>query len=210
MPIRRDLTAIVASACILLSLSGRLGAADRDARVITPNGSPVWLDPWRALLFFDSPGASVILQNRHSATVTWALRVWVFDSDWRLRGSADYCTSEVLDRNTRRQLFVPLDIRGIAALDRAVVTISVVQSGRAVWTLRESEADQLRSARAAAQGSSAQLTMDSQESQAAWVCPCEAITVGAVCSERCADTGLVTHQATVLPDTGCSASCTCR
>ena len=112
--VHRGLAAACVACCLLvLGVAGGLVAADRDARVITPSGSPIWLDPWRALLF-DSPAVVVMLENRHSAPVTSALRLWMFDAALRLKGSVDYCTIEVLDRNTRGHVFVPLDIADVS------------------------------------------------------------------------------------------------
>ena len=63
MPVRRGLAG-VSAACGLFLLASVAGpiAADRDARVITPSGSPVLLDPLRALLLMpnrDEPFAAL-------------------------------------------------------------------------------------------------------------------------------------------------------
>jgi hypothetical protein len=204
----------VCIACWLaLAFAAGLVAADRDARVITPRGSPVWLDPLRALLF-DSPGVLVILENQHSQPVASALRVWIFDPDLRLKASIDYCAIEQLDRRTRGSVFVPLEVSGITLRDRAVVTIAgagTAGAAHTTWRLRESDAEQLAAARDAAQGSGGQLTLDREDGRdAAWECPCEQATIEASCAERCAYSGPAAHWATRMLNAGCSASCTCR
>ena len=208
--VHRGLAAACVACCLLvLGVAGGLVAADRDARVITPSGSPIWLDPWRALLF-DSPAVVVMLENRHSAPVTSALRLWMFDAALRLKGSVDYCTIEVLERNTRGHVFVPLDIADVSVRDRAVVTVAAVASGHSVWRLRESEAAQLAAARVAANGSPAHLAFEREDGlRDAWNCPCDPRSVEAMCALRCADTGLARHEASRLLNTGCAASCTC-
>jgi hypothetical protein len=185
-------------------------AADRDASVITPSGSPVWLDPVRALLF-DSPAVAVMLENHHTAPVTTALRIWIFDPDLRLRGSTDYCAAETMDRNTRGQVLVPLEIRGVTTRDRAVITLSAVAYDGGTWRMREAEPEQLKVARAVAEGAPAHLAFDREDGGvASWECGCDARAVEARCLDRCAGTGLATHAATRLLVTGCVASCTCR
>ena len=208
MPAGRRLP-VACGVFLLVSLARPL-AADRDARVITPGGSPVWLDPARALLF-DSPAVAVMLENHHTTPVTTALRIWIFDADLRLRGSADYCAAEVMDRNTRGQVLVPLEIPGVTMRDRVVITLSAVGSDRAAWRMREAESGQLKAARAAAQGAPAHLAFEREEGGAAgWECGCDARAVEARCLDHCAGTGLATHAATRLLAAGCLASCTCR
>ena len=210
IPVRPGVAAICAAcgAFLLVSVAGPV-AADRDARVITPSGSPVWLDPLQALLF-DSPGVAVMITNQHSAPVAVALRIWIFTADLRLRGSADYCTTEVTDRNTRGPVFLPLEIAGITVRDRAVVTVSAAGSRQSVWRLREDDAEQLRAARSAARADKARLALVREDGgPGGWECPCDTRVIEARCSERCADTGLATHAATPF-DTSCSSSCTCR
>ena len=205
--------AVSIACCFVLAFAGGLIAGDRDARVITPRGSPVWLDPLRALLF-DSPGVLVILENQHSQPVSSALRVWIFDPDLRLKASIDYCAIDQLDRRTRGSVFVPLEVSGIALRDRAVVTIAgagTAGAANTTWRLRESDAEQLAAARDAAQGSGGQLTLDREDGRdAAWECPCEQATIEASCAERCAYSGPAAHWATRMLNAGCSASCTCR
>jgi hypothetical protein len=185
-------------------------AADRDARVITPRGSPVWLDPLRALLF-DSPGVLVMLENHHSQPVASALRVWIFDADLRLKATVDYCAIDLLDRRRRGSVFVPLGIPGITLRDRAVVIVAAAGSGPTTWRIRESDAEQLLAARAAARGSGAQLTFEREDGgSGAWECPCAPAGLEASCRERCGDTGLAGHEAIRLLNAGCSASCICR
>jgi hypothetical protein len=210
MPVRRGLAA-VSAACGLFLLASVAGpiAADRDARVITPSGSPVLLDPLRALLF-DSPGVAVMLENRHSAPIASALRIWIFDADLRLRGSAEYCTVQAIDRNTRGQVFVPLELAGITVRDHAVVTVSAAGSERSVWRMREGEAEQLDAARSAARGGAAHLGLVRDDDRPGeWECACDARAVEASCIERCADRGLAAHAATPF-EGNCTSSCTCR
>jgi hypothetical protein len=210
MPVRPGLVAICAAcgAFLLASVAGPV-AADRDARVITPSGSPVWLDPLEALLF-DSPGVAVMIANQHSAPVAVALRIWIFNADLRLRGSADYCTTEMTDRNTRGRVFLPLEIPGITVRDRAVVTVSAAGSRQSVWRLREGDAEQLRAARFAARGDPARLTLVREDGRpGGWECTCDPRVIEGRCSERCTDTGLAAHAATPF-ETSCSSSCTCR
>jgi hypothetical protein len=199
------------AACGLFLLAWAAGptAADRDARVITPSGSPVLLDPLRALLF-DSPGVAVMLENRHSAPTASALRIWIFDADLRLRGSADYCTVEAMDRNTRGQVFVPLEFAGITLRDHAVVTVSAAGSDQSVWRMREVEAAQLSAARSAARGGPAHLGLvRDDDTSGRWACACDARAIEASCLDRCADRGLAAH--TVTPfQANCTSSCTCR
>ena len=45
-----------------------LFAADRPARVINPEGSPIWLDPQRTLVF-DAPSLTVMQRNEDSQPV---------------------------------------------------------------------------------------------------------------------------------------------
>jgi hypothetical protein len=196
--------------CLLLVCAAGAAAADRDARVITPRGSPVWLDPFRAL-FFDSPGVLVMLENHHSEPVASALRIWIFDARFRLKASLDYCATEWLDRRTRGSVFVPIEIPGITINDRAVVTVAAAGSAQTAWRAREREAEQLAAARAAAQGSAAHLTFDRDDGgRGAWECPCEPTAIEASCAARCAHSGPAAHWATRMLNAGCSASCTCR
>ena len=127
------LLAVSIACCLVLALAGGVTAADRDARAVTPRGSPVWLDPLRALLF-DSPSVLVILENQHSQPVSTALRVWIFDPDLRLKASVDYCAIEQLDRRTRGSVLVPLEVSGITLRDRAVVTVARAGSAAATCT----------------------------------------------------------------------------
>jgi hypothetical protein len=196
--------------CLVLVVAARPTAADRDADVITPDGSPIWLDPLRAL-FFDSPGVLVMVQNRHSQPVASALRIWIVDARFRLKASVDYCAIEQLGRNTRGSVFVPLEVPGITLRDRVVVTVAAAGSGRAVWRTRQGDADQLAAVRAAAQGWAARLSFERDDNaQDAWSCPCEPPAIEASCTERCADSGVAASEATRLLNVGCLASCTCR
>jgi hypothetical protein len=199
--------------CLVLVFTAEPTAADRDADVITPGGSPIWLDPLRAL-FFDSPGVLVMVQNRHSQPVASALRVWIFDPDLRLKASIDYCASEQLDRRTRGSVFVPLEVSGISLRDRAVITVAGARSAGTdgtTWRIRESDVEQLAAARAAAQGWGGQLTLDREDGgSVAWECPCQPATIEASCAERCSERGPAAHWATRMLNAGCSASCACR
>jgi hypothetical protein len=181
--------------------------------VITPRGSPVWLDPLRALLF-DSPGVLVILENQHSQPVSSALRVWIFHPDLRLKASIDYCAIEQLDRRTRGSVFVPLEVSSITLRDRVVITVAgagTTGMAGATWRIRESEAEQLAAARAAAQGWGGQLTLDREDGRSvAWECPCEPAAIEGSCAERCAERGPAEHWTTRMLNAGCSASCACR
>ncbi len=207
---RCGLASICLACCLVAAQVAGPIAADRDARAITPSGSPAWLDPWRALLF-DNPAVVVMLENRHTAPITSTLRIWLFDSGLRLRGSVDYCTQQVLDRHTRGTVFVPLDIPGVTLQDRAVVTVAAVGSGRTVWRLRQSEAGQLAAARAAAEGSSSHLDVTREDGgPGTWDCPCDPPAAEAACAARCGSGGLASSGAMRLLDMGCSASCTCR
>ena len=121
------------------------GAADRTAGVITPEGSPVWIDPWRATLF-DTPALWVSITNRHSAPVAFTLRVWVFDQSNQLRGTTSWCVSTPVDRSMRGVFHIPLEIRGVTARDRGVVTVESAVGGRVRWALRETPEEQLAAA----------------------------------------------------------------
>jgi hypothetical protein len=143
----------------LVLAPGDLISADRPAIVIAAVGSPVWLDPQRALLF-DSPGISLMVRNEHSEPVNYALRIWIFDDRARLRGTVDYCTGEVLDRSTRGRVFVPLDIRGVSLRDHAVVAVVGAASARRSWRLQQTDSDQLAGAEAAAKALRGQLSFE--------------------------------------------------
>ena len=84
----------------LLACSVALFAADRPARVITPEGSPIWLDPQRTLVF-DAPSLTVMLRNEHSQPVNYALRLWVLDESTHLKGTQDFCTYDALGGHSR-------------------------------------------------------------------------------------------------------------
>jgi hypothetical protein len=134
-------------------------AADRTAGVITPEGSPVWIDPWRATLF-DTPALWVSITNRHSAPVAFTLRVWVFDQSNQLRGTTSWCVSTAVDRSMRGVFHIPLEIRGVTARDRGVVTVESAVGGRVRWALRETPEEQLAAALDNVRGSSGRLSME--------------------------------------------------
>jgi hypothetical protein len=212
MPAPRPVALAVAIGCAVVAAAGvRLAASDRDARVITPDGSPVWLDPTRAILF-DTPTLAIGARNRHSALVTFALRVWVFDSSSKLVGMLDYCAGDALDRDMRGRVLIPVDIRGVTLRDHAVVTVAAASAEGVSWTLHQTAADQLEAARAAARGASGRLTFDRRDRDraGAWTCPCECPRIQATCAERCADTGLAAFTCAPIGGAGCSASCSCK
>jgi hypothetical protein len=202
---------LLSAVLLALLFAGGVGVspADRPARVITPDGSPIWIDP-QFSFFFDSPSLSLMLRNEHSGSINYALRIWIFDDHSRLKGTLDYCTFDALGRDTRGRVFVPL-APGVIIRDRVVVTISAAASGRVRWSLRQNEADQLEAARTAAKDSPGRLSMDRAESGSdAWSCPCECPVVETLCNGRCAATGGATSVCTRTFDGGCAASCTCK
>ena len=200
---------LIACGFVLLGAVGGLVGADRDARVITPEGSPVWLDPWHAYLF-DSPAVVVIVENHHTAAVSGALRVWIFDPGLRLKGSVDYCTTWLLERGTKGRTLVPVEIPGISIRDRAVVAVAAVGSGRLAWTLREDDTAQVSAARAAVEGRPGRLVLVRTESAPQWSCACDPRETDARCEGRCRANGVAAATALLLPDGGCSATCACR
>jgi hypothetical protein len=184
-------------------------AADRPARVLTPRGSPVWLDPHRSLLF-DSPAVAVTRRNVFTAPVDHALRVWVFDERSALKGTQDYCSYETLGRDTRSLVLVPLEIPGVTVRDSAVVAVSAAASGRVAWALGESESVQLEAARAATRGSGGRLSLQRRDaSPAGWECPCNCGLQKTACNERCSSSRAVAA-CTRMIDGGCSATCVCQ
>jgi hypothetical protein len=186
---------------------GDLMSADRAAIVIAPVGSPLWLDPQRAFLF-DSPGISLMVRNEHSEPVSYALRIWIFDDEARLRGTVDYCTREVIDRSTRGRVFVPLDIRGVTLRDRAVVAVVAAASAHRSWRLQQSDSDQLAAALSAAKGLQGRLAFDREDVAVDWHCPCDCAAIQDLCDRRCGTRGVVSGCA-VTRTSACSASCTC-
>ena len=97
------------AAWTLLAAGVALFAADRPARVITPEGSPIWLDPQRTLVF-DAPSLMVMLRNEHSQPVNYALRLWVFDESTQLKGTQDFCTYDAMGGHSRGRTVVPIAI----------------------------------------------------------------------------------------------------
>jgi hypothetical protein len=209
-PVRRLIFLAIGSSVLLIAGSLVFGMADRPAIVITPEGSPVWLDPQRSL-FFDTPSVWVMWRNEYGEAINYAVRIWVFDERSRLKGTLDYCTYDQLGSHTRGRTLIPLGIPGVTLRDRAVVTISSAASGRLVWRLRETESEQLDAALAAFRGSARPLSLERKESGATeWTCPCDCTVIETACDRRCASTGRGASACTRTFDAGCSASCTCR
>ena len=156
---------------MLLACIVALFAADRPARVITPEGSPIWLDPQRTL-DFDAPSLMVMLRNEHSQPVNYALRLWVFDESTHLKGTQDFCTYDAMGGHTRGPIVVPIAIAGVTLRDRTVVSVTAAASGQASWSLREDAGAQLEAALAASRGSSARLTFHREAARpGGWSCP---------------------------------------
>ena len=202
----RQLVALVA----LLAVSGTtLPAADRDAKVITPENSPVELDPFKAFLF-DTPLLTVSVRNKGNSPVMYALRVWIFEADGDLKGTLDYCVGDELGGGMRWRVNIPIDIKGVTLRDRAVVAVIRAGSGKSTWTLSESDADQLESARRAANGSGSGLRFDRQESRDAvpWTCPCDCPAVQASCGQICPN-GAAAFTCAPFGGT-CTASWSCK
>jgi len=196
-------------ACALIAFGAGLVAADRPARVITPQGSPIWLDPQRSLLF-DSPAVAVVRRNEFTAPVDHALRIWLFDERFSLKGTQDYCSYETLGRDTRALMLVPVEIPGVTMRDAAVVAVSSAASGRFAWTLRESESAQLGAARSASKGSGGRLSLQRQDAAPeGWQCPCDCAVAEAECGQRCGS-GRSASSCTSLLNGGCSSTCTCQ
>ena len=145
------------TACLTLLASAALFAANRPARVITPQGSPIWLDPQRTLVF-DAPSLTVMQRNEHSQSVNYALRLWVFDESSHLKGTQDFCTYDAMGGHTRGLIVVPIAIAGVTLRDSTVVAVTAAVSGQVSWSLREDERAQLEEALAAIRGSTARLT----------------------------------------------------
>ena len=197
-------------AVIALGAAGA-AAADRPAYVIVPTGSPLRLDQSRATLF-DTPALSVSVENRHTAPVTFTLRIWIFDPQNRLKGAMDYCVAEPLDRSSRGQSFVPLSVHGITARDRGVVTIAAAQSDARSWQLAESTTDQIEAARAEAQRYSPTLTLAAGTPAApdAPRCPCVCAAVVSWCDQTCSRTRADAFTCSPSSAAGCEAGCSCR
>jgi hypothetical protein len=148
--------------------------ADRPAIVIAAAGSPVWLDPQRAL-FFDAPSILLVVRNEHTEPVNYHLRIWIFDDRSHLKGTVGYCTEHLLDRATRARVFVPLDMRGVTLRDRAVVSVVRAASARRSWRLQQTDSEQLAAAEAAATGLRAQLSFERSDMAVEWQCPPEPV-----------------------------------
>jgi hypothetical protein len=197
------------AALTLLACSVALFAADRPARVITPEGSPIWLDPQRTLVF-DAPSLAVMLRNEHSQPVNYALRLWVFDESTHLKGTQDFCSYDALGGHSRVRLVVPIAIAGVTLRDRTVVSVTAAGSGQISWSLREDERAQLDAARAAARGVTARLTFGREAAgPGGWNCPCDCVALEAACEQRCATAGRASSSCNRTFDGGCSFACTC-
>ena len=198
------------AAFTLLACSVALFAADRPARVITPEGSPIWLDPQRTLVF-DAPSLTVMLRNEHSQPVNYALRLWVFDESTNLKGTQDFCTYDALGGHSRVLVAVPIAIAGVTLRDRTVVSVTAAVSGQASWSLREDARAQLEAALAAARGSTARLTFQREAARpGGWSCPCDCAALEKACEQRCAPAGRASSSCSRTFDGGCSAACTCK
>ena len=159
------------AALTLLACTVALLAADRPAHVITPEGSPIWLDPQRTLVF-DTPSLMVMLRNEHSQPVNYALRLWVFDESTHLKGTQDFCTYDAMGGHSRGRIVVPIAIAGVTLRDRTVVSVTTAVSGQASWSLREDARAQLEAALAATRGSTARLTFQREAARpGGWNCP---------------------------------------
>ena len=159
------------AAVTLLACLVPIFAADRPARVITPEGSPIWLDPLRTLVF-DAPLLTVMLRNDHSQRMNYALRVWVFDELGHLKGIQDFCTNDAIGGHTRRQVAFAIAIAGVTLRDSVVVSVAAAASERGSWSLREDAPAQLESAHAASRGSTAGLTFQHEAGRPTrWNCP---------------------------------------
>jgi hypothetical protein len=168
------------AALTLLACSVALFAADRPARVITPEGSPIWLDPQRTLVF-DAPSLTVMLRNEHSQPVSYALRLWVFDESTNLKGTQDFCSYDALGGHSRVMVVVPIAIAGVTLRDRTVVSVTAAVSGQASWSLREDARAQLQAALAAARGSTARLTFQREATRpggCSAACTCDGTEIG--------------------------------
>jgi hypothetical protein len=199
--------------CALLVglVAGSAAAADRPAYVITPAGSPLWLDPSRALLF-DSPAVSVSVENHDTGPVSFTLRIWIFDSQDRLKGTMDYCVAGALGRGMRGDYFVPLDVGGVTARDRGVVTVLAAESAAAAWRVEQSTPGQLSAALAEVRrfGGRLSVTRSTAPRPGAPRCPCECSASQASCDDLCGDSGPAAFTCNPNPAAGCSAGCTCR
>jgi hypothetical protein len=191
--------------------SAALNGADRTARTITPEGSPLWIDPFRATLF-DTPALSVSVTNQHAAPLQFTLRIWVFDQSERLRGTMLYCVNTPLDRSMRGVFYVPLDIRGVTPRDRGVVTVESVVGDRILWTLQEPPEEQVEAARAEVRGFSGRLSFARHDSEAVgpFTCPCDCPPIQSSCEQVCGHQSLAAFSCFPADGTGCAAGCSCK
>ena len=208
---RQLILLVLTGACTLLLAGFAAGLADKPAIVITPSGSPVWLDSSRSL-FIEPPSVSVGWRNESGQPLNYALRVWIFDERSRLKATLDHCTYDQLSTNTRGRTLIPLPMAGVTIRDRVVVTVLSAGSGTAVWTLRENESSQLSAARAASRGSGGRLSLvrSSNKESAGWTCPCDCAAIQTACDQMCGTTGRASSTCERTLDSGCAASCTCK
>ena len=159
------------AALTLLACSVALFAADRPARVITPEGSPIWLDPQQTLVF-DTPLLAVMVRNEESQPVNYALRLWVFDESAQLKGTQDFCTYDAMGGHSRGRIVVPITIAGVTLRDSTVVSVTAAASRQASWSLREDARAQLEAALAAIRRSPGRLTFQREAARpSGWNCP---------------------------------------
>lgn len=209
-PILPGITRISAAMALVTVAALTAGAADRTAGVITPDGSPLFIDPFRATLF-DTPALTVSVANRHSEPLSFTLRIWVFDSSSQLRGTMTWCTSTPVDRNMRGVFNIPLEIRGVTARDRGVVTVESAVGTRARWALRETPDDQFAAALSEARGSGGRLSMErlARDDREPFTCPCECTDVQAGCEKTC-PRGSAAFTCSPFDVSSCAAGCTCK
>jgi hypothetical protein len=207
---RRYPACCLIAALTLLACSVALFAADRPARVITPEGSPIWLDPQQTLVF-DTPSLLVMLRNEHSQPVNYALRLWVFDESAQLKGTQDFCTYDAMGGHSRGRILVPIAIAGVTLRDTTVVSVTAAVSGQVSWSLRENARAQLEAAHAAIRSSPGRLTFQREAARTGgWNCPCDCEAVEAACEQRCAPVGRASSSCNRTFDGGCSATCACK
>ena len=167
-------TWLIAAFTVLACIVG-LSAADRPAHVITPEGSPIWLDPQETLVF-DTPLLSVMVRNEHSHAVNYALRLWVFGESGQLKGMQDSCTYDVIGGHSRVRIAVPITIAGATLRDSIVVSVTAAASREAGWSVREDAPAQLEAALAASRNSIARLTFAREaDKPGEWNCPSTAL-----------------------------------
>ena len=159
------------SGTLLLAGVLAFGMADKPATVITPDGSPVWLDSQRSF-FFDAPSLWVAWRNELRESVNYALRIWIFDERSQLKGTLDYCGDDILGSHTRGRTLIPVDIPGVTLRDRAVVAVVAAAADKVAWRLRETGSEQIDAALIASKGSPARLSFERDDKYSgSWNCP---------------------------------------